>query len=60
MSNSPRLTAGLIAVLTLASAWIGLVFERRAFCRYVCPLTAFIGLNSLFSMLELRRREPGP
>ena len=57
MSNSPRLTAGLIAVLTLASAWIGLVFERRAFCRYVCPLTAFIGLNSLFSTLELRRRE---
>jgi polyferredoxin len=56
MSNSPRLTAGLIAVLTLASAWIGLLFERRAFCRYVCPLTAFIGLNSLFSILELRRR----
>jgi hypothetical protein len=57
MSNSPRLTAGLIAVLTLASAWVGLLFERRAFCRYVCPLTAFIGLNSLFSMLELRRRD---
>lgn len=57
MSNSPRLTAGLIVVLTLASAWIGLLFERRAFCRYLCPLTAFIGLNSLFSILELRRRD---
>ena len=59
MSNSPRLTAGLIVVLTLASAWIGLFFERRAFCRYLCPLTAFIGLNSLFSMFELRRQDAG-
>jgi polyferredoxin len=57
MSNSPRMTAGLIVVLTLGAAWIDLFFERRAFCRYVCPLTAFIGLNSLFSIFELRRRE---
>lgn len=56
MSNSPRLTAGLVVVLTLASAWVGLLFERRAFCRYVCPLTSFIGLNSLFSMFEVRQR----
>ncbi|HET7875045.1 MAG TPA: 4Fe-4S binding protein [Methylomirabilota bacterium] len=58
MSNSPRMTAGLIAVITLAAAWMGLVFERRAFCRYVCPLTAFIGLNALASAFELRRRDP--
>ena len=57
MSNSPRLTAGLIAVLLLASAWIGFLFERRAFCRYLCPLTAVIGVNSLFSILELRSRD---
>lgn len=59
LANSPRLTAGLIAVLVLASAWTGLVFERRAFCRYLCPLTAFIGLGSLVSMVELRRRDAG-
>ena len=59
MSNSPRMTAGLIVVLLLASAWIGLFFERRAFCRYVCPLTAFIGLSSLFSVFELRRQDAG-
>ena len=57
ISNSPRLTAGLIVVLTVVSAWIGLLFERRAFCRYLCPLTAFIGVNSLFSILELRSRD---
>jgi polyferredoxin len=59
MSNSPRMTAGLVVVLTLAAAWVALIFERRAFCRYHCPLTAFIGLNSLASMFELRRRDPG-
>jgi len=58
MSNSPRLTAGLIAVLALGAAWVDFVFERRAFCRYVCPLTAFIGLNALVSAFELRGRDP--
>jgi polyferredoxin len=57
ISNSPRLTAGLIGVLLVVSAWIGFLFERRAFCRYLCPLTAFIGVNSLFSILELRSRD---
>lgn len=57
ISNSPRLTAGLIVVLIVVSAWIGFLFERRAFCRYLCPLTAFIGVNSLFSILELRSRD---
>jgi polyferredoxin len=59
MSNSPRMTAGLVVVLTLGAAWVALLFERRAFCRYLCPLSAFIGLLSLASMLELRRRDPG-
>ena len=58
ISNSPRMTAGLIVVLALLAAWTDLFFERRAFCRYVCPLTAFIGLNALVSMFELRQRDP--
>lgn len=59
ISNSPRMTAGLIAVLLLGAAWVDLVFERRTFCRYVCPLTSFIGLNALVSAFELRRRDRG-
>ncbi len=58
MSNSPRMTAGLIAVIFLGAAWTSLVFERRAFCRHLCPLTAFIGISALASTLELRRRDP--
>jgi polyferredoxin len=59
LSNSPRMTAGLIVVLVLLAAWADLLFERRAFCRYLCPITALIGLNALVSMFELRRRDPG-
>jgi polyferredoxin len=59
MSNSPRMTAALVVLIALAAAWVSLIFERRAFCRWVCPLTSFIGLGALASMFELRRRDPG-
>lgn len=57
IANSPRLTAALIAILLLGAAWVDLFFERRTFCRYVCPLTSFIGVNALVSVLELRARD---
>jgi polyferredoxin len=57
LSNSPRLTAALIVAIALGAAWVNLVFERRAFCRYLCPVTAFIGLGALTAAFELRARE---
>jgi polyferredoxin len=57
VSASPRLTAGLIVTLALAAMWVNLFFERRAFCRHVCPLTAFLGVGALASMVELRCRD---
>jgi polyferredoxin len=57
MSNSPRMTAGLVVVLALGALWTSVVFERRAFCRHLCPLTALIGLGALTAPLEIRRRD---
>ncbi len=57
ISNSPELTAGLIAVLILGAIWVALLFERRTFCLYHCPLTAFIGISSMMAPFELRRRD---
>ncbi len=57
ISNSPDLTAGLIAVLILGAIWVSLLFERRTFCLYHCPLTAFIGIASLNAPFEIRRRD---
>jgi hypothetical protein len=36
---------------------ISLVFERRAFCSYVCPVGGFIGLYSQLAPLEVRVRD---
>lgn len=57
MSNSPRMTAGLVVALALGALWTGVVFERRAFCRHLCPLTALIGLGALAAPVEIRRRD---
>ena len=57
ISNNPALTAGLVVVLVLWALWVGLFFEKRTFCRYQCPLTVFIGLSSMFSPFEIRRKD---
>mgnify|MGYP005844154635 CR=1 FL=1 len=55
--TQPRLTAvALIALLVLAMA-TSLIFERRAFCRYLCPLGGFIGLYAQLAPLEVRVRD---
>ena len=46
----------LLVFIGLAIA-LSLVFERRAFCRYVCPLGGFIGLYSLLAPVELRVKD---
>jgi hypothetical protein len=49
-----RLTAWvLLALLGLAIA-LSLVFERRAFCSYVCPIGGFTGIYAQNAPVELR------
>ncbi len=57
ISNSPALTAGLILVLVLGAIWTSMLFERRTFCVYLCPITLFIGLSSMFAPFEIRRKK---
>lgn len=52
--TQPRLTAIALIVLSLAAMVISLVFERRTFCRYLCPLGGFIGLYAQLAPLEVR------
>jgi len=54
----PAVTAWLMLGLILAAAGISLLFRRRAFCRYLCPVGGFIGLYSQIAPLELRVRDP--
>jgi hypothetical protein len=45
------LTLGVVAVLTVLS-----LFYRNAWCRYLCPYGALLGLLSLLSPLKVRRQ----
>ncbi len=55
--NSPLNTAYFIVALLGLIVIISIIFERRSFCRYVCPITGLIGLYSMFAPFELRAKE---
>ncbi|MBU4223283.1 MAG: 4Fe-4S binding protein [Euryarchaeota archaeon] len=55
--NSPLYTAYFIVALLGLIVIISIIFERRSFCRYACPITGLIGLYSMFAPLELRAKE---
>jgi hypothetical protein len=56
--TQPRATALVLAGFLLVAIFTGLVFERRAFCRYLCPVGGFIGLYSQLAPAELRVKDP--
>ncbi len=56
------LTTPLVSALVLASFAIvalatSLLFERRTFCRYLCPVGGFIGLYSQLAPIEVRVKD---
>ena len=52
--TQPRVTAIVLAAFLFVAIGASLIFERRAFCRYLCPVGGFIGLYSQLAPLELR------
>lgn len=56
--TDPRWTAAVLVGLALLAIVLSLVFERRAFCRYVCPIGGFVGLYSQAAPVEVRVRDP--
>ncbi len=56
MVASPRISGLTILMLLLLPTLMAPIFELRAFCRYVCPVYAFIGPFSGMSKLALRNR----
>lgn len=55
--TQPAVTAALLAGLFLLATFTALVFERRSFCRYLCPVGGFIGLYAQAAPIELRVRD---
>jgi ferredoxin len=54
MLDSPRATAVLIFSVVLGAVAIGLLYRRRAWCRFLCPLGGMVGLLSSCSIIEMR------
>ena len=54
----PSVTGIVLLAFIVMAVVLSLVFERRVFCRYFCPVGGFVGLYSLVSPLELRVKDP--
>lgn len=44
----------LILVVIILPTIFHLIFQRRVWCRYICPVSGFIGLYSMVAPIELR------
>ncbi|MBI2758900.1 MAG: 4Fe-4S binding protein [Chloroflexi bacterium] len=55
--TTPNITAIILAAMLFAAIGLSMVFERRAFCRYLCPVGGFIGLYSQTAPIELRIKD---
>ncbi len=55
--TQPIVTSFILAAFLLIALVVSLAFERRAFCRYLCPVGGFIGLYSQAAPLEIRVKD---
>ncbi|MBI2913601.1 MAG: hypothetical protein HYY03_06745, partial [Chloroflexi bacterium] len=54
----PLVTGDLLLGFMVVALALFLIFQRRAFCRYVCPVSGFIGLYATAAPIELRVKDP--
>ena len=57
MFVNPLFTAFFIFILIALSVILGVFYERRAFCMYVCPLAGIIGTYGSSGAVELRNKD---
>jgi hypothetical protein len=55
--TQPSVTAVILAAFIFIAIGASLIYERRAFCRYLCPVGGFIGLYSQAAPIEVRVRD---
>ena len=55
--TTPNVTGIVLSAMLLAAIGLSAVLERRAFCRYLCPVGGFIGLYSQAAPVELRIKD---
>lgn len=56
--TSAKVTAIVLLAIILLALLLSLVFERRAFCSYLCPIGGFTGLYAQAGPVEVRVKDP--
>ncbi len=54
VADRPFATAVFLIVILYLAAAMTILYERKAFCKYVCPLAGVLGAYSAMSILEVR------
>ena len=55
----PNVTGYFLLLLMVMSIVLAIIYERRAFCRYVCPIGGMCGIYSMSSGVEVRAKSRG-
>jgi ferredoxin len=59
VNRIPHRMSLYMLLLILVAVDVSLIFERRAFCSYICPVGHLLGLYALLSPWEWRADDPG-
>lgn len=57
-TTRPIATFILMALIIVAAIVMSLIYQKRTFCLYVCPVSGFQGLYANFGMTEVRVKDP--
>lgn len=57
LENTAYLSGWLLLLITAGAVIFSLLFERRFWCRYLCPIGGMNGMFAKLSMIELRAQQ---
>jgi polyferredoxin len=57
LPNTAYLSSWLLLLITAGAIVCSLIFERRFWCRYLCPIGGMNGLYAKLAMIELRAQQ---
>lgn len=56
ITRSPETTALMGVAMLFMAAFFAIIFEKRSFCRYVCPVGRISGIYSMLAPFEIRSK----
>jgi len=58
LATRPFVSAAVLGGMLILSTGLAMVYQRRVFCSYLCPVSGFLGMYSTASAIELRPVDP--